>query len=183
MILDFLDQFTAAAGDSMPNATTTSSTNTVDIGVGLQLTANTSGLAIPGVAAGGGARDLGIGDDPALKIYCTVSTAPSAGTNIAVSLQGAPDDGTGQPGTFTTYATGPTVTQANCTVGVQLLAIDMPRPAPGVAYPRYLRLSYTTTGNMSTGVMKAWIVLDRFDQVAGATGVLSGYVPGVTIAN
>lgn len=181
MILDALLQFTASGGDAMPNATTSTSGNIIDIGVGLQTTTNANGVAIPSPASGAGARDLGIGDDPSLKIYCVVSVAPSAGTNIAVSIQGAPDNGSGAPGSFTTYATGPTVTQANALVGVQLLAIDMPRPAPGVAYPRYLQLSYTTSGNMSTGKMVAWIVVDRFDQVG--YNPLSGYVPGLTVAN
>lgn len=182
MILDALFQFSLAAGDAMPNAATTTSGNIVDIGLGLQTTTNPSGVAIPGVAAGGGARDLGIGDDPALKILVEVIT-PGAGTSIQVNLQGAPDNGSGAPGAFTTYVTGPVITAANAVAGVHLLDIDMPRPPAGVAYPRYLQLQYVAAGNMSAGVMKAWATLDRWDQVISTAGFPSGYVPGITVAN
>jgi len=182
MILDNLLTFTIAAGDAMPNATTSTSGNIIDIGVGLELVTNPSGLAIPGVAAGGGARDLGIGDDPALKVLVEVLVA-GAGTSIQVNLQGAPDDGTGQPSTFYTMVTGPVITAANSPAGAHLLDIDVPRPPAGAALPRYLQLQYVAAGNMSAGKMKGYIVLDRWDQIYGAAGVASGYPPGITIAN
>jgi hypothetical protein len=182
MILDFLFQFTLAAGDAMPNAATTTSGNVVDIGIGLQAAANPSGLAIPGVAAGAGARDLGVGDKPAMKILVEVTTA-GAGTSIQVNLQGAPDSGTGTEGAYTTYVSGPVITAANAIVGSRLLEVDLPRPPAGAPLPRYLRLQYVAVGNMSAGVMKAWAVLDRFDQPGSQSGILSGYVPGITIPN
>jgi len=172
MILDAFAQFTAAAGDSMPNGATTTSTNILDIGL--------SGLPLS--SAGGGARDLGVGDKPALKILVEVTTA-GAGTSIAVNLQGAPDNGSGAPGSFTTYISGPVVTAANAIAGSRLLEVDVPRPPAGVVLPRFLQLQYVAVGNMSAGVMKGWIVIDRFDQPGSQSGLLSGYPPGVTIAN
>ena len=177
MILDFLFQFTQNAGDAMPNAATTVSTNQVDIGVGV-----TANPAIPSFAAGGGARDLGIGDDPALKILVEVITA-GAGTSIQVNLQGAPDNGSGAPGAFTTYISGPVITAANAPVGAHLLDVDLPRVPSGTVLPRFLQLQYVAVGNMSAGVMKGWAVLDRWDQPYGAAGVASGYPPGIAIAN
>ena len=182
MILDFLFQFTLAAGDS-PTTGTQVSGNAVYIGVGLQGAANPSGLAIPGVAAGAGARDLGIGDDPALKVLVEVLTAFTGGTSLQVNLQGAPDSGTGTEGTYTTYVSGPVIAEANLIVGSRLLEIDIPRPPAGVALPRYLRLQYVTVGTHGAGSLKGWAVLDRFDQPLGTTGALSGYVPGITIPN
>jgi hypothetical protein len=177
MILDGFFQFTAAAGDSMPNGATTTSTNQIDLGIG-----TAGNPQIPAFSAGGGARDLGVGDDPALKVICEVTTA-GAGTSIQVNLQGAPDNGSGAPGSFTTYITGPVVAVANAIVGSRLLEIDIPRPPAGVALPRFLQLQYVAVGNMSAGVMKAWAVLDRFDQPGSQSGILSGYPPGVAIAN
>jgi Bbp16-like protein len=177
LILDGFFQFTAAAGDSMPNAATTTSTNQIDLGVGL-----VGNPQIPAFSAGGGARDLGVGDQPSLKVLVEVTTA-GAGTSIQVNLQGAPDNGSGAPGSFTTYITGPVVTAANAVAGSRLLEIDIPRPPAGVVLPRYLQLQYVGVGNMSAGVMKAWAVLDRFDQPGSQSGVLSGYPAGVTIPN
>lgn len=182
MILDGLLQFTVAAGDAMPNASTTTSGNILDLGLGLELVTNPSGSAIPAPAQGGGARDLGVGDNPALKVMVEVTVA-GAGTSIQVNVQGAPDDGTGQPGAFTTYASGPVVLAATAVVGSRLLEVDLPRPPAGVALPRFLQLQYVGVGNMSAGRMKGWLVLDRFDQPGSQSGVLSGYPPGVAIAN
>ena len=70
------------------------STNVIDLGIA---------SGIPSSANGGGARDMGIGDDPALKLFAQVTTlftSGGAGT-LAISLQGAPDNGFGAPGAFT----------------------------------------------------------------------------------
>jgi hypothetical protein len=169
----------------------------VDIGLGLQTTSNPSGLAIPGVAAGGGARDLGIGDDPSLKLLVEVvgtTGFTSAGTTTAqLVIQGAPDSGSGAPGAFSTFASGPVITtvsggtqQVPGAPGGRLCDIDLPRQPEGTALPRYFQLQLVTTGT-GTGnpntLLAAAIVLDRIDQPWGSTGVLSGYPPGVAIAN
>lgn len=177
MILDNLLTFTAAAGDAMPNGATTVSTNQVDIGIG-----SLTNPAIPSDAAGGGARDLGIGDDPALKVLVEVIVA-GAGTSIQVNLQGAPDNGSGAPGSFYTMVTGPVITAAQAVVGAHLLDIDVPRPPAGQALPRYLQLQYIAVGNMSAGSMKGYIVLDRWDQIVSTAAVPSGYPAGINIAN
>ena len=100
MILDFLAQFTGStpapgnndqATDSPTTGTQTSS-NIIDLHM----------LGIPVLAANQGARDMGIGDDPALKLAIQVTSAFTGGTSLQVNLQGAPDNGTGIPGTFTT---------------------------------------------------------------------------------
>ncbi len=87
------------------------STNVIDLGV-------TSG--IPSSANGGGARDIGIGDDPAMKLLVQVTTAfasaASAGT-LAVTLQGAIDNGSGAPAAFSSWYTGPIYTTAQLAAG------------------------------------------------------------------
>jgi hypothetical protein len=177
MILDSLFQFSLAAGD-VPTVTAVSG-NIVDIGIG-----SLANPAIPSDAAGGGARDLGIGDQPSLKLLVEVTAAFAGGTSLQVQVQGAPDNGAGAPGAFTTMASGPVVALAQLIQGAQICDLDIPRPAPGQVLPRYLQLNYVIVGTMSGGgTLKAWAVLDRFDQIGSQTGLLSGYVPGITIPN
>src|SRR5689334_16364949 len=132
MILDAFLLFTGGSGGvgnndgrtDSPTTGTQTSSNILDLaGPGLPVS-TTSPFAQPG-------RDMGIGDDPAMKLLVQVSTALTGGTNIAVNFQGAPDNGSGSPGSFVVYATGPTVVEASLIVGARLLEIDWPRPAPG----------------------------------------------------
>lgn len=116
------------------------------------------------------ARDMGIGDNPALKILVQVMQAFAGGTSLIASLQGSTDNST-----YTTMLTSPTVLTANMPVGARLLEADVPRPAPGQALPRYLRMLYTTNGTFTLGTVTAGIVLDRQDSIA--------YPPGIAIAN
>ena len=173
MILDGLLQFSGPNGDS-PTASG-NSTNTIDLHL----------VGLPVLAAGQGARDMGIGDDPALKLLVQVTTAFAGLTSLAVALQGAPDDGTGNPGAFATWWTGPATVLAGLTAGARLYDMDMPRPPAGVGEPRFLRLTYTIAGAGTGGTLKAYIVIDRHDQFYNAANnaVLGGYPPGIIITN
>lgn len=175
MILDALLEFDPSATSVAIAAGTQASTNVIDLhGAGL----------IPVLAANQGARDIGIGDDPAMKICVQVDTAfASAGSTgtISVAIQGAPDNGSGAPGTYVTMATGPLYTVPG--VGTRLLDIDMPRPKDG-NLPRFLRLLYTiATQTMTAGKVNAHLVLDRFDQPSISPGIISGYPAGINVAN
>jgi hypothetical protein len=187
VILDSLLQFDPSQSLAV-GAGTLTSLNTIDLGLG-----QVGGVAqIPSFASGGGARDIGIGDDPAVKVLVEIIvSATSAGTTtMQVQVQGAPDNGSGAPGTFTTYAQSAVLTlvsggtlAAPGTVGSHFFDIDVPRVAPGVAIPRFLRLQYVMTGTGTGGAVESMLVLDRFDQIVSAAGNLSGYVPGVTVPN
>jgi hypothetical protein len=165
---------TATAYGDSPTTGTQVASNIIDLGV-------TSG--VPSSANGGGARDIGIGDDPALKLMVNVNTAMGGGTSLGVILQGAPDNGSGAPGSYTTMYTGPVVLLANLIQGARIADIDVPRVIPGQALPRFLRLEYISAGTFTSGVVEASIVLDRDDQIVGTTGALSGYPAGVNVAN
>ncbi len=182
MILDAKLCFDPAGTSVAIAAGTQDSTNIIDIGTATTAAGVTFGL--PTSANGGGARDLGIGDDPALKLLVQVDTAfASAGSTgtIAVAIQGAPDNGSGAPGSFVTMATGPTYTVPG--VGAQLLNMDMPRPKDG-NQPRYLKLVYTVAvQTMSAGTVNAWLLIDRIDQFNQASGYLGAYQAGINIAN
>lgn len=186
MILDGFLMFTGGSGGignndgatDSPTTGTQASSNVIDIGVG-----SASAPALPSGSAGGGARDLGIGDDPALKILVNVTVALTGGTNMATSLQAAPDSGSNTPGAYVTIVTGPTVVEANLIAGARLLEIDMPRATIGIFAPRYLRLSFVSSGTHGAGKVEGTIVLDRMDSYIQSNGVMGGYPAGITVAN
>lgn len=157
-----------------PTTGTQDCSNIVDIG-------EKSG--VPTSANGGGARDLGTGN-PDIWLFAEVVAAFATGTDLTLELQGAPDNGSGAPGAYTVMWTGPTTVLANLVVGAQLANINVPRPVAGQPLPRFLKLTCVTTGSaMTAGQIEAGVVLDRFDQVRGSAGVLSGYPAGLNVAN
>lgn len=166
---------TASPYTDAPTTGTQASTNVVDLGL-------IDG--IPSSANGGGARDIGTGDKPSLKLSVIVTETFVDGTSLGLTLQGAPDDGTGAPGAYTTMWQSPAVVvEANLLAGLQLANIDVPRPAPGQVMPRFLRMQYVSVGTHTAGEIQAQIVIDRDDQVVGSSGLYSGYPAGLTVAN
>jgi hypothetical protein len=182
-----LDAFLTFSG-VVPAAGIGNIDNTDSPTTGTQTSSNVIDLHISGIpvlAANQGARDMGIGDSPALKMLVQVVTAFASGTSLQVILQGAPDNGSGAPGTFVNWWSSAAVVEASLTVGARLYDMDMPRPPPGVAVPRFLRMSYVTVGTHTAGKIYAGIVLDRFDQMYQGTNnaILGAYPPGIAIAN
>lgn len=183
MILDAFLNFTGGTtgignSDGATDSPTTgaqASSNVIDLGV-------SSG--IPSSANGGGARDIGVGDKPAMKLLVDITTAFVGGTSLTVSLQGAPDNGSGGIGSYTTmYSMPAVVVTASLTAGQRLAQIDMPRPVPGQVLPRFLRLLFTSVGTFSSGKVEGTLVVDRDDQILGSTGLISGYPAGLNVAN
>jgi hypothetical protein len=177
MILDALLAFDTGSLITA-SGTTQDSANIIDLGnLGLPTTSAT----ILGV---GQARDIGIGDDPALKLLVQVITAASTGTSMTVTLEGAIDTAAGVPSTFSVWWVSPAYTTAQLVVGARLMDMDMPRPPAGVAVPRFLKLVYTTVSTCNPTIA-AYIVLDRHDQMYQSTknAVLGGYPAGITVAN
>jgi hypothetical protein len=175
-ILDANLALTLAAGD-IPTVTAVSG-NILD----LHLAAG----GIPVLANLQGARDIGIGDDPALKLYVQVTVAFAGGTSLQVTFQGATDNGAGAPNAFSPYYSTPVYTTAQLVQGARLMDMDVPRPPAGVAVPRFLQLNYTIVGTMSGGgTIRGFIVLDRPDQMYLSTSnaVMGGYPAGITVAN
>lgn len=186
MILDAFAQFTgqtAASGTATGNSDGTDSPTTGTQTSSAIIDLHMSG--IPVLANLAGARDMGIGDDPALKLNIQVTVAFTGGTSLAVNLQGATDNGSGAPNSFSTLLAGTVIAEASLIAGAQLLPVDFPRPPQGVAVPRFLQLSYVTVGTHGAGKLRGNIVLDRFDQMYQSTNdaVLGGYPAGVTVAN
>lgn len=182
MILEALLTFTGGTtgiGNSdgktdSPTTGTQVSSNVLDLGV-------SSG--VPTSANGGGARDLGVGDKPAMKVLAQVTTAFGGGTDLQVLIQGAPDNGSGVPGSYTTMYTSSVVVEASLIAGTRLAEIDMPRPIAGQVLPRFLRMSFVSTGTHTSGAITGTLVLDRMDQPQQANAIMGGYPVGITVAN
>lgn len=177
MILDAFLQFDNAVSLAIA-AGTQASTNVIDFG----------GPAIPALANLQGARDMGIGDDPALKLLVQVTTTFTSGGagTLVVALQGATDNGAGAPAAFSTWWSSPAYALATLNAGSRLLDMDFPRPPDGIAIPRFVRLLYTVgAATMTAGNVSAFIVLDREDQPYSSTdnSVLGGYPAGINVAN
>ena len=161
-----------------PTTGTQNSSNVIDIGLN----------GIPNSANGGGARDLGIGDNPSLKLQCYVETAFTGGTSLQLVLYAAVDNGSGAPSSYHSLWAGQVFAEAALIAGAQLANIDLPRvpfewggQAPGL--PRFFLLDYVSVGTHSGGDLAAAIVMDREDQIIGLTGAMSGYQAGINVAN
>lgn len=140
---------------------------------------------IPSSANGGGARDMGIGDNPALKLLCQITTTFLGGTSLQAVLKGAVDDGTGNPAAFSTWWASPVYALATMNVGSRLFDMDFPRPPDGIAVPRFVKMSYVILGTMTAGNISSFVVLDREDQMYQGTdnSILGGYPAGISVAN
>jgi hypothetical protein len=165
MIIDGALQFTGTAGTAgspdTPTTGTQQSTNVLDLL---------------------NARDLGIGDDPSLELLIQILTTFTGGTSLEVQLQGAPDNGSGAPGSYTTMWDSGAIAEADLLAGRYISNITIPRIwlpsplAPGKqVLPRFLRLQYITVGTHGAGGLFGAIVLDREDYIF--------YPPGIVIAN
>lgn len=119
------------------------------------------------------ARDMGIGEHPSLKLMVDVVTAlVSAGsTTLVVQVQGSTDNST-----FAVYAESRAIAKAALVAGARAFDISLPRPGPGDALPRYLRLNYVVAvSNFTGGTITSALVLGRDD--------IPVYPPGVVVAN
>ena len=190
MILDALLTFTGTGNGASggiasgqwtdaPTTGTQDCSNILDLGV-------TNGLPAS-AAGGGGARDLGIGDDPSLKLSILATVAfvyVAGGGTTYFELQGAPDAGSNTPGFWTVLWTSPTYAQATMIAGAQLANVNLPRVIFEEVLPRYLKLTaVTATATYTAGQIEAQIVIDRDDQIIGTSGAMSGYQAGVTVPN
>ena len=143
---------------------------------------------IPTSANGGGARDMGVGDDPALKLVVTVTTTFTSGGagTLQCELQGAIDNGAGAPAAFSVWWQSPVYALATLVQGERLYDMDFPRPPAGIAIPRFMKMSYIIgTATMTAGVIYSRVQLDREDYAYSSTdnSVRGGYPAGINVAN
>lgn len=184
MILDNLLTFTGTSNGASGGITSTAYTDAPTTGT--QVASNIVDLGLSGLpssANGGGARDIGVGDNPSLKLSAIVGTTFADGTSMELILAGAPDNGSGAPGSYETMWDSNVYVEADLVAGAQLANVDVPRVVFGQALPRFLRLSFVTVGTHTAGTIQANIVIDRDDQIMGSGGAYSGYPAGIVVAN
>jgi hypothetical protein len=133
---------------------TAPSTGTIDLtGAGV-------GVAAPdriGVQSSVFGEDIGIGNGASPPVITcivgTTFTAAGAGT-MQVQFQEAIDDGTNNPGTWTTATETPALSLAQLVAGTKIAEFTVPVRAPGQAFPRFIRLNYiVATGPMTAGTI------------------------------
>lgn len=109
--------------------------------------------------------DMGVGRG--IRVGCLVGTALTGGTSMNVAFQGAPDNGSNAPGTYTTFAETGAIPTADLTAGARIGTFDVPRALPDGSLVRFVRLLYTPVGTFSGGTI-AWagIVLDADEWMA-----------------
>ena len=112
------------------------------------------------------ARDLSVGDNPAMKVLCQVGTALTGGTSVQVQVQGSTDNTT-----FYTMAESIANVTAALTAGAELCNMHLPGPNAGQAIPRYLRLNYVVAGTYGAGTVNAGLVLDKQRNIAYPAGL------------
>ena len=186
MILDNLLMFTGSSNGTSGGLTVGANTDRPTTGT--QVSTNILDLhlaGLPVLANLQGARDIGIGDNPAVKVLVVVTAAFGAGTSLQINLTGATDNGSGAPNAFSVWWSSPAYAEATLVTGARLMDMDMPRPPAGIAVPRFLQLQYVSGGTHTSGALEGCLVIDRHDQMYQSTNnaVLGGYPPGITIPN
>lgn len=133
-------------------------------------------------------RDIGIGDDPALKLLVLVTATFTSGSTSKMTskFQGAVSSASGTGGTYSTYAESADLGTDTLVAGAKIFNIDVAAVTPmginasfgtaALGIPRYLRMSWAIgTTSFTNGSIAAGIIVDRDDIVA--------YPPGVAVLN
>ncbi|TDY26298.1 hypothetical protein B0G81_6808 [Paraburkholderia sp. BL6665CI2N2] len=105
----------------------------------------------------GAARDMGVGDDPSLKllVLCPTAFTTTNAATLRVQFQASTDSVT-----WNTIAQSDDLPVASLGAGAKIAKMDVPNNG----LTRYLRLNYlVSTGVFSAGAVTAAIVLSRDD--------------------
>lgn len=115
------------------------------------------------------ARDMGIGDQPALKFFVSTGTAflSTGSSTLVVTFEGSTD-----ASTWDIYASFPSIAKAALVASKRIINGVVPRVAFGFTLPRYLRLNYTVgVADFTAGTLNAAIVLDNQEQINYSAGL------------
>ena len=121
-------------------------------------------------------QDLGIGDGPAslhIDVWITTSFVSAGGATMQVQFQGAIDNGSNAPSTYTTYTETDALTVAQLTRSLvipeaNVIRLWWPHRAIQAAMPRFIRLNYVVaTSTFSAGAVAAGLVMQQDEWAAG----------------
>jgi hypothetical protein len=163
MILDLNTIFTTTAGQAITSATTTNSTDTIDL----------SPLTAPNAAGGTNTfRDIGTGDNLYLvATLLTGSVTTVTSPTVRVDIQTADD--TGFSVNARVVSVSPTVslptTTATAAAGARLIVMRLPTES----FRRYLRAQIVTAGTITTAsyTIFAGLVLNADAGLVYADGI------------
>lgn len=144
------------------------STNVIDLlGLGVGVTPASAGQIIGQTATIFG-TDPGVGGRrPELNVTIGTAVTTGNGAVMKIALQGAPDNGSGSPGTWVDIDSQDNITAASLTAGSVPFRTPWIPDFPPNLLPRFLRLLFSpTTGtNFSAGtVASALVTVVRDDQ-------------------
>lgn len=125
----------AAAGVDIPSPLV------VDLlgnGVGTLVTNIYGNSAVPGQADG-----MGVGAErPELNITIGTTVTTSSSATLNVQIQGAPDNGSGSPGTWSTFGESGAIAVALLTANTVVCRLPWLPPWPFNQRPRFIRLNF-----------------------------------------
>lgn len=121
---------------------------------------------VPGQADGFGVG----GKRPELNVTIGTALATGSAATLNVQWQGAPDNGSGSPGTWQTFGESGEITAAQGTAGAVIARLPFLPPFPLNERPRFLRLNFAipagTTFTAGT-IASAVVVTTRDDWYVG----------------
>lgn len=169
MIVDQLVSF-LPPGSNLAITNASRRSNILDLlGIGVGVTPAQGNLIIGNRTLFG--EDAGLGGVKP-QVQCVVGTAFSGGTSLQVLFQGAEDDGTGNPDTWTTLIETPAIVTASLVANFVFGRFDFPPAAPVDFQPRFLSLYFVPVGTFAAGtVANAVVTMGRPDQA-------NKYAPG-----
>lgn len=166
----------AAAGVDIP------STNTIDLlGLGVGVVAPPGSPSIYGNTTVFGQADaMGVGGiRPELNVTTGTAFTTASAATLNVQLQGAVDDGTGNPGTWQTFGESGELTAAQLTASTVIARLPWLPPFPENLRPRFLRLNFAigagvdfTAGTIASALVTT--VRDDWFQRQGASNYTLG---------
>ena len=144
----------AAAGVDVP------STNVIDL-LGLGVGVLPTGQIIGTPTTFGSPDAAGVGTRPEIHVVVGTGLVADTGTPLLnVQLQAAPDDGTGNPGTYQTIGESGDLTVAQCPADTVIARLPFLPPFPENLRPRFLRLNFAIPAgtNFSAGTIASALV-------------------------
>lgn len=146
-------------------------------GAGVDIQSNVIDLMGPGVnttiqnifgnsAQPGQADAMGVGDPvPYISVISGTALATGNSATVSIELQGAPDAGSGVPGTWQVFEATPFITAAQGAAGTQLCRLNFVPPFPFNERPRFLRLNFNIPAgvNFTAGTIASALVTTSRD--------------------
>lgn len=130
--------------------------NVIDIlGVGAGITAAQANVITGTATVPGWDPNVGM---VVPEIVCAVGTAFAGAGTLTMQFQGAPDNGSGSPGTYKVYEQTPAMTIAQLTASSFFGRLKWPYEYPDGDNPRFFRLAFVPSSTFTAGTVAYAVV-------------------------